>query len=120
VSPETANDLASLGRERLKADLCLSITGIAGPSGAIAAFDGRPAKPVGLVLVGLSASPKAASGLGLEDVSFRAFQHQGDRALVREWSIRTALAMLWQALNRRTNVRLLREIDWPSTAQRIS
>lgn len=120
VSPETARDLALHARERLKADLCLSITGIAGPSGAVAAFDGRPAKPVGLVFVGLASSPKAIADLGLEEVSVRAFQHQGDRTLIREWSIRTTLAMLWQALNGRANVRLLREIEWPNVPQRVS
>jgi nicotinamide-nucleotide amidase len=48
VSAEVAAAMANGVRERLKADVGLSITGIAGPSG------GTPEKPVGLVYLGLS------------------------------------------------------------------
>ncbi|ACL69942.1 competence/damage-inducible protein A [Halothermothrix orenii] len=48
VSPETAAEMASGVRQRLEADIGLSVTGIAGPEG------GTDEKPVGLVYVGLA------------------------------------------------------------------
>lgn len=48
VSPEVAEAMAAGVRHRLGADLGLSATGIAGPSG------GTPEKPVGLVYLGLA------------------------------------------------------------------
>ncbi len=50
VSPQTAIEMAEGGRKVLKVDICISDTGIAGPSGAI------PRKPVGLFYIGLSAT----------------------------------------------------------------
>jgi nicotinamide-nucleotide amidase len=48
VSRETAAEMAEGIRKRLKTDIGISVTGIAGPGGA------TPEKPVGLVYVGLS------------------------------------------------------------------
>jgi nicotinamide-nucleotide amidase len=48
VSPEVAAAMAVGVRSRLRADLGLSVTGIAGPTG------GTPLKPVGLVFLGLA------------------------------------------------------------------
>ena len=48
VSPEVAELMAIGVRRRLGADIGLSVTGIAGPSG------GSPDKPVGLVYLGLA------------------------------------------------------------------
>jgi nicotinamide-nucleotide amidase len=48
VSQETAQKMAENIREKFKADFGLSTTGIAGPTG------GTPAKPVGLVWLGIS------------------------------------------------------------------
>jgi len=49
VSEETAREMAQGGRRLLNVDVCISDTGIAGPSG------GSPEKPVGLFYVGLAA-----------------------------------------------------------------
>jgi len=49
VSRQTAIEMAECGRVKLKADICVSVTGIAGPSG------GTAQKPVGLFFLGLSA-----------------------------------------------------------------
>jgi nicotinamide-nucleotide amidase len=48
VSPEVAAAMAAGVRRRLKTDLGLSVTGVAGPTG------GTPQKPVGLVYLGLA------------------------------------------------------------------
>lgn len=48
VSKETATEMADGVRKRLKADIGVSVTGIAGPSG------GSTKKPVGLVFIALS------------------------------------------------------------------
>jgi nicotinamide-nucleotide amidase len=48
VSPEVAAAMALGVRDRLRADIGLSVTGVAGPSG------GSPEKPVGLVYLGLA------------------------------------------------------------------
>ncbi len=55
VSPEMAEAMAVGVRRRLGADLGLSVTGIAGPTG------GTPAKPVGLVYLGLATADRAQS-----------------------------------------------------------
>jgi len=49
VSEQTALEMARGGRKLLDVDICVSDTGIAGPSGA------TPEKPVGLFYLGLSA-----------------------------------------------------------------
>jgi len=49
VSPKTAIEMAEAGRKLLKVDICISDTGIAGPTGD------TPGKPVGLFYLGLSA-----------------------------------------------------------------
>jgi nicotinamide-nucleotide amidase len=48
VSSQTAIEMAKGGRKLLKVDICISDTGIAGPTGA------TPGKPVGLFYLGLS------------------------------------------------------------------
>ena len=48
VSAEVAEEMAQGGRRILATDICLSDTGIAGPTGA------TPEKPVGLFFIGLS------------------------------------------------------------------
>lgn len=55
VSPMAAIEMAEGGRKLLKVDICISDTGIAGPTGA------TPGKPVGLFYMGLSAEDTTLS-----------------------------------------------------------
>ena len=79
VSPQVAAQMADGVRRLLKADLAVSLTGIAGPDG------GSDEKPVGLVWFGLS----TPSGTRTEKCLFR-----GDRAQVRAHAVVHALGML--------------------------
>lgn len=97
VSRETAIAMATGGLETLGCTHTLAITGIAGPEG------GSAKKPVGLVWI-------ARASQGDNDVDCRAFQFSGDRANIREWSARTALAMAWQHLAGLPAMKLLREV----------
>ena len=76
VSSEAAGAMAENGRARFHTDLCLAITGIAGPSG------GTPGKPVGTVFI--SASGRAGTRT-------ERFHFPGDRQGVRERAIDAAL-----------------------------
>lgn len=79
VSSETAAQMAEGARRLLKADLAVSLTGIAGPDG------GSDEKPVGLVWFGLATK----NGVRTEKAIFR-----GDRAQVRAQAVIHALGML--------------------------
>ena len=79
VSPECAAAMAEGARRLLKADVAVSLTGIAGPDG------GSAEKPVGLVWFGLS----TAEGVRTERAIFA-----GDRAQVRAAAVDHALGML--------------------------
>lgn len=83
VSAPAAEAMAEGVRRLFGADLGLSATGIAGPSG------GTSDKPVGLVFLGIS-SPRGTS-------SFR-FQFRGDRGIVRARTVNKALEVLWREL----------------------
>ena len=82
VSPECAERMAAGARRLLKADLAVSLTGIAGPDG------GSAEKPVGLVWFGLA----APDGVRTEKVVF-----DGDRASVRAQAVNHALGLLLSA-----------------------
>ena len=79
VSAETAAQMAEGARGLLRADLAVSITGIAGPGG------GSDEKPVGLVWFGLA----SASGVRTEKCLFA-----GDRAAVRASAVVHVMGML--------------------------
>ena len=79
VSPEAAQAMAAGARERLGADVAVSVTGIAGPGG------GSPEKPVGLVYLHVS-SPAG------EDE--RRMDVPGGRDIVRARAATAALQML--------------------------
>ena len=76
VSEPVARAMADGARARLRADVAVAVTGIAGPGG------GSEAKPVGTVVI-------AATGLGRARV--HTFRFIGDRALVRAQSVQAAL-----------------------------
>ncbi len=79
VSEQTAKAMAWGAREAAEADLGLSITGIAGPTG------GTPSKPVGLVYLGLSSREKT-----------RAMRYQffGNREAIKLQAAQSALDLL--------------------------
>lgn len=79
VSAEVAEALAREGQALLGSDYCLSVTGIAGPSG------GSEEKPVGLVYLGL-AHP--------DGVEVKRHQFGGSRPIIRERTARSALNLL--------------------------
>ena len=85
VSSACAAALAEGARSRLRVDLAVSITGIAGPDG------GSAEKPVGLVWFGLASRSGVATG-------HRVFP--GDRAAVRAAAIEHALQLLLAAAGR--------------------
>jgi PncC family amidohydrolase len=79
VSAQVARSMAVGVRERLKADVAVAVTGVAGPGG------GGDAKPVGLTYVA------CADGQAVE---VRRFMWTGDRAANRLASARAALELL--------------------------
>lgn len=79
VSRETALEMVEGLRKKTMAQVCVSITGIAGPSG------GTPEKPVGLVYIGVSVR---------DSVVCRSFELMGDRERIRNDSCMRALDMI--------------------------
>lgn len=85
VSAQSARAMAAGARERFRADLAVSVTGIAGPDG------GTTSKPVGLTYIGLADAQAA-------DVRRQLWP--GDRAAIRESSARAALEWLIERAER--------------------
>jgi len=83
VSPEVAAAMAEGARRVLRADLALSTTGIAGPTG------GTPAKPVGLVYIGLASD---------HGTVVRRELWAGSRTQNKRASVRVALELLIEHL----------------------
>jgi nicotinamide-nucleotide amidase len=84
VSAETAAAMAHGARERLRADVAVAVTGIAGPGG------GTPEKPVGLVYLHAEGPD---GGLGRE------FSFPGDRASIRARATVGALHLVRRLLS---------------------
>lgn len=85
VSEQTACAMAKGAREALGADIAVSVTGIAGPGGAV------PGKPVGTVWIGVSCAQGTAAQL---------HHFEGDRDAVRAQTVEAALCvMLEKATN---------------------
>ena len=91
VSEQTAAAMASGVRQRLHADVGVSVTGVAGP-------DAEGSKPVGLTFIGIATPtlPSPASGGG-ESVTTHRFQWTGDRWDNRRRSVIAALELLVRA-----------------------
>jgi nicotinamide-nucleotide amidase len=83
VSRETAEAMALGAREKINADLGLSVTGVAGPGG------GTAEKPRGLVYIALAAADK---------VICREHHFAGSRAAVRQGTVNSSLNLLRQHL----------------------
>ena len=83
VSEEIAVQMASGVREKLGADVGVSVTGIAGPGG------GTSEKPVGLVWVAVDGA----------EVKARRFHVGGDRIEIRQRAAQAALEMVRRALS---------------------
>lgn len=79
ISPEVAGAMAENGRKLAGSDLCLAVTGIAGPAG------GTEEKPPGLVYI---ASATA------QDLDCRRFNFPGTRQSIQERAAATALNLL--------------------------
>jgi nicotinamide-nucleotide amidase len=84
VSEEVAGAMALGAQTVLRADVGVSVTGVAGPDG------GTPEKPVGLVYVGLT--------LPDGSMAFRRLDWPGSREAIQRRAVVAALAMLWRAL----------------------
>jgi nicotinamide-nucleotide amidase len=85
VSSETVIEMALGVRIALQADLGISVSGIAGPSG------GTPEKPVGTVWIGLCSA---------QDVFSRHYLWSGNRLEVKKQSAQAALNLLVEYLQR--------------------
>ena len=84
VSHETAREMAAGIRQRLNADIGLSTTGIAGPTG------GTAEKPVGLVYIGISTS---------EETESYECHFKGGRLAVKEGTVNAVLEKLTEFIS---------------------
>ncbi|MCR4792340.1 MAG: competence/damage-inducible protein A [Lachnospiraceae bacterium] len=78
VSKQTATEMAKGGAETAKSDVCIAVTGLAGPGGA------TDTKPVGLVYIGCCIKG---------EVRVREFHFSGDRTKIRTLSAKNALIL---------------------------
>lgn len=83
VSAETAASMASGARILFGSDVAVSVTGIAGPGGAVLG------KPVGTVFISVADGQRAET---------RRYQFAGDRGAVREQTVLTAITQLYDFL----------------------
>ena len=83
VSAQTAKEMAKGGVFATDADVCVAITGLAGPDGA------TPEKPVGLVYIACYMNDK---------VQVEEFHFKGDRQKIREQSVVQALDLLRRSI----------------------
>jgi nicotinamide-nucleotide amidase len=90
VSEETAAAMASGIRQLLRADVGVSITGVAGP-------EAEGSKPVGLTFIGIATPTRPSPRGSRESVSTHRFQWAGDRWDNRRRSVIAALELLVRA-----------------------
>lgn len=86
VSKKTAKEMAKGAAKLAKADVALSVTGIAGPEG------GTKKKPVGLVYIGCLVDGH---------VTVKECHFTGNRAKIRDYSVQAALDLARRCLNER-------------------
>ncbi len=85
VSEETASEMAKGAIRFAKADVSLSVTGVAGPGG------GTKEKPVGLVCIGCCVK---------ENTETRTYIFKGDRLQIREQSVLKALELAKECIEK--------------------
>lgn len=85
VSEKTAKEMAKGGALASKTEVCVAVTGIAGPDG------GTEEKPVGLVYIGCCVHGKT---------TVREYHFSGNRAMIREKTVAAALSLLRECLLR--------------------
>ena len=85
VSAPVAQAMARGVRKTLEADISLSVTGLAGPSGD------EYGNPVGTVFIGCDS---------IRGTEVREYHFEGDRAFVREQAITAALELLLETLTK--------------------
>lgn len=83
VSPQTAEAMAKGGAKAANADVCIAVTGVAGPDG------GTKEKPVGLVYMSCYCRGKLYTEKN---------QYTGSRGKIREYSVASALTLLRRAV----------------------
>ena len=83
VSEEVAKEMAKGAAAISKAEVTVSVTGIAGPDG------GTDEKPVGLVYIACSVCGK---------VKVRKYNFKGNRAKIRETTVSSALILMRQCI----------------------
>lgn len=83
VSDKTAKEMAKNGAFITGSDVCVSITGLAGPEG------GTPDKPVGLVYIACCCHDR---------VLVNEFHFKGSRSKIREYAVVRALTLLREAI----------------------
>ena len=83
VSKEVAQEMAKGAALVSKADVTVSVTGIAGPDG------GTEEKPVGLVYIGCDVCGK---------ITVKEFRFSGDRAKIRENTVSAALSLMRECI----------------------
>jgi PncC family amidohydrolase len=86
VSRQSAMEMAKGGRKLLKVDICLSDTGIAGPTGA------TPGKPVGLFYLGLSTRDSTIA---------KEHHFHGNREENKQKAVETAMTLLKEYLEKK-------------------
>jgi nicotinamide-nucleotide amidase len=93
VSEEVAAAMATGARARSRADVGLSVTGVAGPDG------GTPTKPVGLVYVGLDPGSSGSARRPKGHTQVRQFRFYGNRQAIKLRASQAALNLLRQWLS---------------------
>ncbi len=91
VSQQTAEEMAKGGAKAAGADICVAVTGIAGPDG------GTEEKPVGLVYISCYCKGKLYTQKN---------QYTGSRSKIREYSVASALTLLRQSILKETGCKM--------------